>query len=277
MNIEQIGQIVDKTRLANPLVHHITNYVTVNDCANITLAIGASPVMSDEIDEIEEIVSISSSLVINIGTLNKRTIESMFMAAKTANRKQIPVILDPVGAGATKLRTDTALRLINECKISVIRGNASEIKVISQGDGFTRGVDANVDDGNDSQVLKMIAANLSRDTGAIVAITGVVDVITNGTDTALIENGHPLMSKVTGTGCMCTSLIGSMCGTSNDYFGATITAIASMGIAGQLAYENLPEPKQGNSTYRNHIIDEIANMDSSKLCRFVKVTFEKTI
>lgn len=277
MNIEQIGQIVDKTRMSNPLVHHITNYVTVNDCANITLAIGASPIMADEIDEVEEIVSISSSLVINIGTLNKRTIESMFAAVKKANRKQIPVIFDPVGAGATKLRTDTALRLINECKVSVIRGNASEIKVIGQAEGSTRGVNANVGDSNNSKVLKKVAVDLSKKTGAIVAITGVVDIITNGIDLASIENGHPLMSKVTGTGCMCTSLIGSMCGISNDFFNATIAAIASIGIAGQLAYEKLPELKQGNLTYRSLIVDEVANMNSSKLCRFAKVTFEKAI
>ena len=275
MDISEIASIIDKTRQVNPLVHHITNYVTVNDCANITLAIGASPVMADEIDEVEEIISIASSLVINIGTLNKRTIESMFMAAKTANIKGIPIILDPVGAGATKLRTETALKLIDQFKISVIRGNASEIKVICKRQGFTRGVDAT--DGGSIEETKEVASILAAKTGAVVAVTGATDIITDSNQIGLVSNGHPSMSKVTGTGCMCTSVIGSVCGAEKDMFAATVAGVVAMGIAGEMAYEKLSEPKLGNSTYRSLIIDEIAAMNAEKIVSNGKVTFEKAI
>lgn len=275
MNIVEIGSMIDKTRQINPLIHHITNYVTVNDCANITLAIGASPVMADEIDEVEEIVSIASSLVINIGTLNKRTIESMFLAAKTANIKQIPIILDPVGAGATKLRTETALKLMSQFRVSVIRGNASEIKVLVQGHGFTRGVDATGD--NTFESVGEIAVQLAKKTGSVVAVTGATDIIVDSSQVALVSNGHPMMSKVTGTGCMCTSVIGSVCGAKRNIFAATVAGIAAMGIAGELAYERLAEPKLGNATYRNLIIDEIAAMNAEKIISNGKVTLEKAI
>ncbi len=279
MNITDLTDVLNRVREMKPLVHHITNYVSVNDCANVVLAAGASPVMADELDEIDEIVSISSALVINIGTLNKRTIESMIEAMKKANEKGIPAILDPVGAGASTIRTETAKKLVKENKFAVIKGNISEIKVVNDGQGFTRGVDADAGNAlnNNIENMKVLAKNLAAKTGSIVVITGAVDVVSDGKRCCLIHNGHPMMSKITGTGCMCASLVGAFCGAEQDYFKATVAAILTMSLAGQLAFDRLPEPKQGSGSYRRFIIDEISCMNDEKLARHGRVSFENEI
>lgn len=260
--------LIDEVRAKKPLIHQITNYVTVNDCANITLASGASPVMADDIREVEEIVTISSALVLNIGTLNERTVTSMLAAGKAANKKGIPVILDPVGAGASRLRTETAKRLIEEVKISVIRGNISEIKTLLGEGGNTRGVDADDQDalGEDAvETGKRIAAALARKTGSVVAITGVIDAVSDGGRIFLIRNGHPMMADVTGTGCMSTALVGSFCGALEDQTEATAAAIAAMGLAGELAYESVKKSGLGTGSYRTLIIDAISRMTDQTL------------
>ncbi|HEX3047789.1 MAG TPA: hydroxyethylthiazole kinase [Bacillota bacterium] len=266
----------EKVREKRPLVHHITNYVTVNDCANVTLACGAAPVMADDIGEVREIVNIASALVINIGTLNQRTIESMLAAGEAANQKGIPVILDPVGAGATSLRTRTALRLIEEFKPTVIRGNISEIKAISGHGGKTRGVDADAGDSIDAgslEPMKKLALEIAAKTGSIIAITGQTDLITDGKRIALIKNGHPLMAQVTGTGCMCTSLIGSFCGASEDFLAATAAAVMVMGLAGELAFESVENHGLGCGSYRTLIIDAISSMTSAQLRKDGRIDF----
>ena len=216
-------------RAKSPLVHNITNYVTVNDCANIVLACGASPIMADDAAEVEDITSLCAGLNLNIGTLNSRTIPSMLLAGHTANRLGHPVVLDPVGAGASHLRTETALRLLREVKFTVIRGN--------------------------------IAAR----TGAVVAVTGAIDIVADGERAFCIRNGHPMMSAVTGTGCQLSALTAAFCAANPDKpLEAAAAAVCAMGLAGEAAHSRLSR-LDGNATYRNYIIDAIFNMTPEQL------------
>ncbi|MGE4283237.1 MAG: hydroxyethylthiazole kinase [Clostridia bacterium] len=262
-------KILENVKTKSPLVHNITNYVTVNDCANILLACGSSPIMSDDIMEVSEITSICNALVINIGTLNTRTIESMLKAGKKANELNHPVILDPVGAGASALRTDTALNLLEKIKFSVIRGNISEIKTISKGCGSTKGVDADVSDTVTEAALDEVvsfAKNLSKKTGAVIAITGAIDIVANSEKAYIIKNGHPMMSKITGSGCMLTSLIGGFCGANpKNILDATAAAVCSMGLCGEMAYEKVEETNGGTSSFRMHLIDSMSKLTSECL------------
>lgn len=258
--LNSISEVLEKVKVKSPLVHHITNYVTVNDCANIVLAIGGSPVMADDTEEVEEMVSIASALVINIGTLNGRTIESMIKAGKKANELGIPVILDPVGVGATKLRTETTATLLENIKFAVIRGNMSEIKLISGINVEIKGVDSAAS----AEGAEEIAKKLSKDTGAVIAITGAVDVIAKDEEVILLENGHKALSNVTGTGCMTTSLIGTYLGVTEDHLTAACAGIMSMGIAGEKAFESL-KSGEGIGTFRVRIIDNIYNLTSDHI------------
>ena len=261
--------LLNQVRKLGPLVHHITNYVTVNDCANITLAIGARPVMADSPDEAAEFASIASSLVVNIGTLNERTVSSMIAAGKAANMKKTPVILDPVGVGASKFRNDTVKRLIAEIDLCVLRGNISEIKFIAGLSSETRGVDASDSDILGTDNAGKIAKDLAHTLGCVVVISGAVDVISDGNKTAYIENGHPTLGSITGTGCMCSSLIGSFCGISGtDPFYAAASAMLCMGVAGELSYEKAE--LLGNGSFRVAIHDFISRMDAQTLERLGK-------
>jgi hydroxyethylthiazole kinase len=273
---QRAANIIRKISAKKPLVHHITNYVTVNDCANVVLAIGAAPVMADDIGEVEDIVAISSALVLNIGTLNQRTIAAMLAAGKAANQKGIPVVLDPVGAGATPLRTETAARIMDEVKVAVIRGNISEIKTIGGAGGRTRGVDAGESDSTREdaiQTVNRMAADLAKRTGSVIAITGVVDVISDGRRSCFIRNGHAIMAGVTGTGCMCTALTGAFCGAEEDYTVATAAAVMTMGIAGEKAYRRMESAGLGNGSYRAFLIDEISRMTDKTLTDEGKISF----
>ncbi|CAM2900535.1 hydroxyethylthiazole kinase [Hathewaya histolytica] len=239
----------------NPLVHHITNYVTVNDCANITLAIGASPVMADDINEVQDMVSIASSLVINIGTLNSRTVDAMLKAGERANELNIPIVLDPVGVGATKYRTEVARKLLDKLHFTVVRGNMSEIKMLSGLKSEIKGVDSSESlDGAEE-----IAKNLALKLNSVVAITGEIDYISDGKKLVLIKNGHATLSKVTGTGCMSSSLIGSFTAINKDGFIGAISGIMAMGIAGEKALESL-KANEGIGTFRVRIFDNIYNL-----------------
>lgn len=258
-----------------PLVHCITNYVTVNDCANVVLACGASPIMADDILEVEEITSICNALDINIGTLNKRTVESMLVAGKKANELNHPVVLDPVGAGASILRTKTSLDLIKQLKIDVIRGNISEIKTVLAGNGNTKGVDADVSDKVTSQNIDEVidyAKKMSEKTGMIVAITGEIDIVCNDKEAFIIRNGHQMMSRITGTGCMLTALIAAYCGANpNELLRATALAVSMMGICGEIAYEKVIENNLGTSSFRTFLIDEISKFNYETLERRVRI------
>jgi len=274
---KKIVELLNSVREKNPLVHHITNYVTVNDCANITLAIGASPVMADDINEAREMVSLSSAFVINIGTLNSRSIESMLAAGKRANELNIPVILDPVGVGATTYRTDTAKRIISEVKLAVIRGNLSEIKTLYGAKTKTKGVDSvesNYKAGDEFSLEKEMARSLALKLNTVIAITGARDIITDGKILYVTHNGHKIMSKVTGTGCMCTSLIGSFLGAGDDNLIAAVAGTCAMGIAGEIAYEDLDKDSEGTGTLKVRILDVIYNLSKDLIMRRGKINEE---
>jgi len=265
--LQSIADNLRSLKNAKPLIHHITNYVTVNDCANMTLAIGASPVMADDIGEVEEMVSFSAALVLNMGTLNFRTIESMLAAGKKANKMGIPVIFDPVGVGATKLRTVTAQRIIREVCPSVIRGNMSEIKMIAGFQESIKGVDSVASEEDGEQV----AQELSQKLGCVIAITGKQDIIAQGDRILRIDNGHPMLSQVTGTGCMATSLIGCYCGVATDCFTGTIAGIMTMGLAGELAQHSLLAG-EGIGTFRMRLFDAVWAMTPGLLLQLGKVS-----
>ncbi len=270
-----MNKTYEKLQEKTPIVHCITNYVTVNDCANIILAAGGSPIMADSALEVEEITSISDSLVINIGTLNERLIESMVKAGKKANKVGNPTILDPVGVGASTLRKNTTFKLLEEINFSVISGNASEIKAIYKEGGRTSGVDANEEDRieeiNLNQMVE-ICKKLSKKTGAIISLTGAIDIVAFKNKANIIYNGNPLMSKISGTGCMLSGLLGAYCGANkNSLFEATSLALAHMGLAGDLALEKLEEKQGGLSTYKILLIDAISQIDYKILKRGVKI------
>jgi len=267
--------ILDEVRRISPLVHCITNYVTVNDCANVLLACGASPVMADDEREAEEIVSISSALVINIGTLNERTIPSMFKAGKKANELGLPVILDPVGAGASSLRTATAMELMKEINFAVIRGNISEITAIAGGESRTRGVDASdpglMDGDLPGEAIRRIM-DLREKTGAVITVTGQKDLVVGEKNVYTVSNGCPMMSKVSGTGCMLSAVTGAFCAAfPSDRALAAASAAAMFGAAGELAFEKLTGSGGGTSSYRSYIIDEVSGMTAGKMRGCAKI------
>lgn len=260
--------MLKNVRKAHPLVHNITNYVTVNDCANALLSLGASPIMADDEEEVEEIIAISNALVINIGTLNSRTIKSMILAGRTANQLNIPVVLDPVGAGASRLRTETAFRLLEDIKFSVIRGNISEIKTVGRLSSTTRGVDADSADSICADTLDKtseFAKCLSRSTGAVIAITGATDIVTDGSKSYIIRNGHPMMSRISGTGCMLSSITGAFIAANISTVDACAAALCTMGICGETAYENISSRVEGTSSFKTHLIDFMGLIDDNML------------
>ena len=263
-----LGTCIKNVRKGVPLVHNITNYVTVNDVANILLACGGSPIMSDEPEDVEDITAICGGLNINIGTLNSRTITSMLLAGKKANLLGHPVVLDPVGAGASQLRTDTANRLLREVKFTVIRGNISEVKTLASGAGTTKGVDADVADKVTEENLDSAVAfakAFAARTGAVVAITGAIDIVADAHKAYCIRNGHPMMSNITGTGCQLSALTAAFVTANPDQpLEAAAAAVCAMGLAGEIAHGRL-SPLDGNSTYRNYIIDAVYNMTPAQL------------
>lgn len=260
--------MLEQVRKNCPLIHNITNYVTVNDCANILLACGASPIMADDKDEVADITTICAGLNINIGTLNSRTIASMLIAGKRANELCHPVVLDPVGAGASKLRTETAMKLLEEVSFTVIRGNISEIKTLASGRGTTKGVDADVADKVTEENLDDVIAfakAFSKKTGAVIAITGAIDIVADSEKAYCIRNGHPMMSSITGTGCQLSAMTAAFVTANPDHpLEAAAAAVSAMGYAGEMAYRRLTE-MDGNATYRNYIIDAIYNLTPEML------------
>lgn len=259
---------LENVRSKGPLVHNITNYVTVNDVANVLLACGASPIMSDDLEEVEEITSICGGLNINIGTLNKNTIQSMFLAGKKANILGHKVLLDPAGAGASKLRTETAIKLINKIKFNAIRGNISEIKTLVLGNGTTRGVEADIADAVTEDSLNStieFVKEFAKKVGSIIAVTGAIDIVTDGDKCYVIRNGRAEMSKITGTGCQLSGMMTAfLVANPDNELEAAAAAVCTMGLAGEIGWRHM-QSFDGNSTYRNRIIDAIYNMDGEML------------
>lgn len=263
----------DNIRKTAPLIHHITNYVTVNDVANITLACGASPVMADDVEETAEITALASGLCLNIGTLNSHTIPAMLSAARRAGELQHPIVLDPVGAGATALRTKTALDILQTGHVTCLRGNISEIKTLVLGSNSTQGVDANPLDSVTPDNLST-ACDFAKETAAkqstIVAITGAIDLVADQNQCYVIRNGRPEMSRITGTGCQCSALVAAAIAANPERpLEAAATAVMAMGLAGEIAYEHLQD-YEGNTTYRSRIIDIICQLTAEDLQKGTK-------
>ena len=263
-----LGNCLENVRKSTPLVHNITNYVTVNDVANVLLACGGSPIMSDEPDDVADITSICGGLNINIGTLNKRSIEAMFIAGAKANELGHIVLLDPVGAGASMLRTNTAIEIMEKIKPHVIRGNISEIKTLALGSGTTKGVDADAADTvteNNLDQMVAFAKNFAAKTGAVAAITGAIDLVADAEKCYVIRNGCPEMSKITGTGCQLSGVAAAYAVANPDNkTEAVAAAVCMMGLAGEIGVAHMTED-EGNSSLRNRIIDAIYNMDAETL------------
>jgi hydroxyethylthiazole kinase len=226
-----LKSLLENLRETKPLVHNITNYVVMNFTANTLLAMGASPVMAHAVEEVEEMVSLAKALVINIGTLSKQWIESMLKAGKRANETGVPVIVDPVGSGATSFRTNTFRRLVNELKLSVVRGNASEILSIASDHVRTKGVET----AHGAEEVLETARAAAREMDSVTAITGPVDLITDGARVIRCYNGHPLLGSVTGTGCAATAAIAAFNCITSDSFEATLAGLAFFGLAGEIA------------------------------------------
>lgn len=253
INIQHLVRDLNLVREKSPLIHNITNYVVMNNTANGLLSIGASPVMAHAINEVEEMAKIASALVLNIGTLEAEWVESMLIAGKTALARQIPTVFDPVGAGATSYRSEVCKLIINECKPSIIRGNASEIIALCNANVQTKGVDST--DSSDSALDS--AKALATQTNSIVVISGQTDYITDGSTTALVKNGNPMMARVTGMGCTATAIVAAFAAINTDRLEAATHGMAIMGIAGEIAARN----SQGNGSLQVNFLDQLYNIN----------------
>jgi hydroxyethylthiazole kinase len=229
--MNHVKEVLNNIRDKSPLVHNITNYVVMNSTANALLAIGASPVMAHAIEEVEDMVLIASSLVINMGTLSDKWVDSMLLAVKKAKEINTPFVFDPVGVGASKYRTQTALKIIETATPNVIRGNASEIMALAQLTNSTKGVDSTMQ----TEDAVVGAIKLSKKLNNTVVVSGAIDYIVTGDAVSKISNGSPLMAKVTGMGCISTSIIGACIAVEPDVHLASTTAMAMMGVAGDMA------------------------------------------
>ncbi len=251
----ELYRSIERIRETKPLVHHLTNWVTIYDCAQITRSVGALPVMAHSRQDAVEMVGIASALVLNIGTLDDELVDTMVLVAERAKELGTPVVMDPVGAGATTPRTEAARRLLDTGAITVIKGNAGEITTLAGGIAEVRGVESMAAEGADS-AAKMLAKE-----GHVVAMTGAVDHVTDGERTALISNGHSLMGEVVGTGCMSASVIGAFIAVDPDPFEGTVNALASYGISGEKGAEGSPAPLD----FKSRLIDGMASLSRSDI------------
>ncbi len=256
--------LLSRVREKKPLVHHITNWVTIYDCANVVRTIGALPVMAHAAPEVAEMVGISSALVLNIGTLTPQLVESMKLAAGAANKKGIPIVLDAAGAGATTYRTDTCNELLEEYKIAVVKGNAGEIGVLAGAKAEVRGVESMGVQGDKAE----IARNFAKAGKFTVAMTGKQDVVAGNGKVFLVDNGSEWMGRIVGTGCMAASVIGSFAAVEKDYAVAATAALSAYGIGGELAGK---DPK-GPGTFKALFFDELYNLDEAKITKMAKIT-----
>ena len=252
------GSDLAMIRERRPLVHQITNYVVMNETANATLALGALPVMAHAIEEVEEMASAAGALVLNIGTLSRAWIEAMLLAAKAANRAGVPVVLDPVGAGATRLRTETARRILEEAEISVVRGNAAEVATLAGRHAEIRGVESLGADETGAELARAAAAEL----GCVAAVTGPVDHVSDGERVIAVANGHELLGTVTGTGCMSTAMTGCFLAVAPDRpLEAAAEALVAFGVAGEDAAVGV----KGPGSFHVALYDALYNLDPATL------------
>ncbi len=254
--------LLKKIRQQKPIVHHLTNWVTIYDCANIVKALGASPVMAHAKEEAAEMAGIASSLVLNIGTLTPDFVEAMKLAAAMANKKGIPVILDVCGAGATRLRDDKSLELLNEVKIDIIKGNVSEIARLSGENIRTRGVDAASVDKDMLSVSRWLTNRFN----SVIVVTGEHDIVNGKTKNYVIKNGHPMMTHVVGTGCMAASVIGTFAAVSSELVDAAASALICFEIAAELAAKK----SKGPASFKEAMVDCLFNLNEKTINRMQK-------
>jgi hydroxyethylthiazole kinase len=263
--LTEVGTALIRMRQRRPLIHHITNFVTMNDCANVTLAAGASPVMTFAVEEVVEMAAAAAALVLNMGTLQQWTFDAMVLAGTEAARRGIPIVLDPVGAGGTAFRTQAVRRLLERLPIAVIRGNLSEISCLA---GYTDSAYAGVDNLLSCTMTVPLAEELSHKLGTVIAVTGPIDAVSDGRRTVLLGNGCPMLPYVTGTGCMTTSITACMA-TAADPFVAATGAVMTMGIAGELA--QLTVGAEGPGTLHAHLMDWVYKMSQRLYDSYGKV------
>ena len=256
-----LGEIIEKTRADGPLVHCMVNLVTANDCANLVLACGASPIMAEDPEEAAEVTAACGGLVLNLGTPSPRKVEALLLSGRAARAQGKPVVFDPVGAGCSGFRREASQRMLREVRPSVIRGNASEIQTLLRGTAALRGVDAD----EVAQDHLALARELAAASGAVVVISGDVDVVTDGRTAYRVYNGHPMMHSVTGTGCQMSALIGAYAAANPDrLLCAVLAAVCAYGLCGELAHRRLL-PQEGNASYRTRIIDALYRLGAGDL------------
>jgi hydroxyethylthiazole kinase len=258
-----LAGLLAAVRSHRPLVHHITNSVTINDCANITISAGAAPVMAEAPEEVAEMVSAAGALVLNIGTLSQGQVDAMLIAGRRANVLGIPVILDPVGAGATRFRTETAWRLLDSLDVAVLKGNAGEIGVLAGTGGSVRGVDSGGIAGDPVETVRECA----RATGTVVAMTGPVDVVAEDRRVFLVGNGNPMMDRLSGTGCMAASVTGAFAAVADDYAVSSAAALAAFGLAGERAAAGA----RGPYSFRTALFDELSVLTPGDLAEHARL------
>lgn len=271
--LQKIPELLNEVKSKNPLTHCITNFVTVNDCANAVLAIGASPIMSEDIEEVAEVVSIADALVINIGKLSHEQVEAMKISSAQANKINTPVILDPVGVGISQLRNKVTLELIENYKLAAIRGNITEIKTIAKLTGIisesntAKGVDVSESDiitqdnlNENADVISKLAAKLDT----VILASGPIDILSDGETTIAIDNGDEMMPNITGSGCMLSSIVGSCIGATNPLEGTLLAALL-MAIAGEKARSKVDSENTGTGSFRAYLIDYLYKLDGQTL------------
>lgn len=268
--IKNLLQIKNSVKVKKPLIHCITNPISINDCANVVLAVGGKPIMAEHPLEVAEITSVSKALGVNLGNITDVRMESMLISGKVALEKKIPQVIDLVGVACSTLRLEYARKFISECQPNVIKGNMSEIKAICGMYSNSKGIDVGIDDiltdENFNDTIKILK-DFAKEIGAVIAVTGVIDIITDGADIYFVENGCNMLSMITGTGCMVNSLIATYI-SSGDILEGTLLAIALMGIGGELS-QNV----KGTGSFRTELIDNIFNISDEILNKKIKYRF----
>lgn len=261
---QRIGEMLSRIRSSRPLIHHITNLVVMNDTANVTLHVGGLPVMAHDAEEVAEMVTHAGALVLNVGTLSPDWVESMLIAGRRANELHIPIVLDPVGAGATRLRTKTNLNLLNSLRIAVVRANSGEIGALSGTGGEVRGVESVAAPNDPAAAAKTLAQTYCT----VAALTGARDIITDGERTLVVHNGHIWLTTLTGTGCMATTMVAAFAAVERDYLLAAAGALAMFGLAAELAAEKA----HGPASFKVALFDQIYNLSPEQVAAGVRVT-----
>ena len=264
--VEISARNLEKIRAQKPLIHNITNFVVMNYTANVLLAMGASPVMAHAENEVEEMAAFAGALVLNIGTLSEAWVQSMLKAGHKCGELGTPIVLDPVGAGATAFRTETAKKIVSDCRVSIIRGNSSEILSLGGVEAKTRGVDS----ANEVDDAGGIAAGLASELSCTLAITGPVDLITDGSRIVRVENGHPMMPYVTGTGCSASAVIGAFRAVEDDPVVAAAGGLAFIGLAGEKAAEQA----EGPGSFMVGLLDALYTITADDLLKGCRITVE---